>query len=291
MNLALKIVGLLPVSWIKAVSRAQWRHRWLKRGFNWCAGRFKNQDGEISNGIGKGLRFNPGGSNAGYLLGTSEPGVQAVLAALIKPQMTVYDVGANVGFLSLIASRLVGPNGCVVCFEPLPSNASQIEHNARLNGFMRISVRSEALGAMDGTANFLVSADPTLGKLAMLGSSVPKQAGEITVTVRQLGSLIEEANLPLPHLIKIDVEGAETDVLAGAANCLRKARPLLMIELHGTNAAVSAALKSMDYHAVVLGSRKAIVDSPWNAYVIAAPKEHMGFVQAVDDLCSLPTER
>src|SRR5690242_341237 len=106
-----KVVGLLPHSWIRTVSRAQWRHPWLKRGFDLVANRIRNQDGTIRQGVGKGLRFNPGASSPGFLLGTTESGVQNALAALLKPGMTVLDVGANVGFLSVIAARLVGPTG------------------------------------------------------------------------------------------------------------------------------------------------------------------------------------
>ena len=275
----------MPLSWVRAVSAAQWKHPWLRQAFQWCARRLRNQDGQIQRGAGKGLWFNPGQANAGYLLGTSEPEVQSALAALLRPGMTVYDVGANVGFLSVIAARLVGPAGRVVCFEPLPDNARQIEYNARLNGFAHVAVRAEALGAADGTARFLLSAEPTWGALASASPKVNGQVNEAAVPVRRLDGAVADAGLPLPEVIKIDVEGAEADVLAGAAATLGEARPILMIELHGTNAAVADALHRLRYRARVLGRATAVVDSPWNAYVIAAPEERAEWVGALDRVC------
>jgi FkbM family methyltransferase len=271
--------------WMAAAFRARWRYPWLNTLFVWGAAKFKNQDGTIQKGVGKGLRFNPGQSHASFLLGTSEPEFQRLMATLLKPGMVVYDVGANVGFHAVIAARLVGLGGRVVCFEPLPSNARQIAHNARLNGFIQITVRPEALGATNGNARFLVSDRPTWGALASARSTVPKGVGEMEVKIRRLDSLISEGLLPLPNLIKIDVEGAEVDVLAGAAETIHKARPILMIELHGTNSAVSAALTDLGYDAAVLGEPGDIMDAHWNALVVAAPREHSDWIPAFHNLC------
>jgi FkbM family methyltransferase len=236
------------------------------------------------------LKFNAGQTNAGFLLGTSEPGLQRAMEHLIEDRMTVYDVGANVGFLTVIAARLVGPSGRVFSFEPLPSNADKITHNLKLNGFEQVSVRQVALGAQNGEAAFLVSAEPTWGKLASLGVEVSQQIDEITVPVHRLDTIMREEDLPAPDLIKIDVEGAEVDVLSGAGELLRGARPLLMIELHGTNQGVSAALRSLNYHSVVLGSPLPIVDAPWDAYVIASPMEKTQLVSAVNALAKSSIE-
>lgn len=277
MNLLLQIVAYLPRSWVyKAYGwygRLEWwSHPWLAWAVNSAASRFKHRDGVIQQGIGRGLRLNPGDSTVSYLLGTAEPETQAVLAALVRPGMTVYDVGANVGFFSMIAARLVGPRGYVVCFEPLPINAYQIVHNAALNGFTHVLAREEALGREDGPSRFLVSRGSSHSRLASAGS-VWWPMGELTVTVRRLDFLIAEAGLPKPDLIKIDVEGTEADVLAGAAQTLATARPLLLIELHGTNEPVARLLAEHGYSAAVLGSRARVIESPWNAHVIAVPEE------------------
>ena len=282
MSSVTRLGGLLPRSWIKVVSRAQWKHPLLKRVFDFCADKFRNQDGTIQQGAGKGLRFNVGQSNAGFLLGTAEPSVQVALQSLIKPGMTFYDVGANVGFLSVIAARLVGANGRVVCFEPLPENIHQIEHNIRLNSFKQVDVRHEALGDENGEALFLVSAETTWGKLAKVGPSVAMQVGEIKVPVRRLDSMIENNELPQPDVIKIDVEGAEVSVLEGARESLNKARPILLVELHGTNRGVSDELNELNYTTAVLGSTLSIVDAPWDAYVLAIPSERSDLLPVLE---------
>lgn len=291
MNLLAKSLGLLPSSWLKFASRAQWKHPLFNRVFHYAAARLKNQDGMIQQGVGKGLRFNAGNSNAGFILGTSEPGVQHAMGQLIKSGMTVYDVGANIGFLSVIAARLVGSGGRVICFEPLPDNVLQIRHNAQLNDFTHIDVRQEALGAEDSEAQFLVSSESTWGKLAGLGSVPANQIGEITVKVKTLDSVLASEGLPIPDLMKIDIEGAEAAMLAGTSETIRRTRPILMIELHGTNTEVSTILDGFGYRAVVIGSHASINESPWDAYAIAAPSERTDLVQIMTELSSFNEKR
>ncbi len=285
MSVLPQLVGLLPTPFIKSVARAQWRHPALKRCFSYGAGLLRGRDGRIRKGAGRGLWFNTGSANAGFLLGTSEPAVQAMLRGLLRPGMTVYDIGANVGFLSMVAARLVGSSGSVVCFEPLPANARQLEHNAELNLFGHVSVHCVAVGSRNTTARFVTSAEPTWGRLAGLPGEVAGRTGEIEVPVRTLDSLIEERPLPRPDLIKIDVEGAEADVLRGARQLISSARPLLLIELHGTNAVVDEELRKLSYRSYVIGSTTEIPEAPWDAYVAAAPDERTDLVFAAKTLC------
>src|SRR5260221_2192833 len=137
--------GLVPLSLIKGVSRARWRHPWLKRWLEWGADALRNQDGVIKHGVGQGLRFNTGRSAAGFLLGTSEPAIQNILRMLVKPGAVLYDIGANVGFLTVISARLAGPSGHVFAFEPLAENVRCLKHNVQLNGFDFVEVNEGAL--------------------------------------------------------------------------------------------------------------------------------------------------
>ncbi len=287
MRILVKFASLLPRSWIRTISNARWRWPWLRRALDLAANQFRNQDGVIQSGVGQGLKFNTGRSNAGYLLGTTEPAIQNVLKTHLQPGMTFWDAGANVGFFSVLAARLVGPEGHVVCFEPLPSNADQIAYNARLNGFDHLIVRREALGRADGQTAFLVTPDPTMGMLANSGFRKPDQATveEIPITVRSLDRLANEG-LPRPDVIKLDVEGVEGEVLAGGSRLLRDLRPILLIELHGTNADVAAELEALDYHSAVVGSDKPVASAPWNAYVIAVPRERADLASKVDAFCA-----
>ena len=92
----------------------------------------------IGAGPGRGLRFDVGGGNPDFAAGTYEPPVQQALADCLKPGDVVLDVGANVGFIAVIAAKLVGPAGRVVAFEPVPENARLVRRNARLNGLSRL---------------------------------------------------------------------------------------------------------------------------------------------------------
>lgn len=281
----------MPRSWIKAVSNASFRHPSVRRVFEWSAKRIQGQQGKIRQGVGKGLLFNPGGSNAGYLLGTSEPGVQRAMQMLLKPGMTFFDVGANVGFHSTVACRLIDPaRGHVISFEPLAANCDQIEINARLNHFDCVRVMRVALGNHDGEARFLLSEISSRGALETAGRIPTSPAGTATVQIRRLDTLMRESHFPAPDLMKIDVEGAEVEVLAGAHETLMRQRPLLMIELHGTNAGVAAALEAIGYRPSVLGRSGSIVEVPWDAYIIAAPVERTDLDECIAALSTPAVE-
>ena len=274
MDILTSIVSRLPRDLVEAASNAQWRNPLFKRAFDMVANRFKNRDGVIARGMGKGLRFNVGRSDGSYLLGTTEHGVQLALAAALKPGMTFYDIGANVGFHSMIAARLVGPaTGHVVSFEPVEENARCISYNARLNGFARLQLKRCALSDVEQNGRFWLSEEPTWGALATVGNEPTRCIGSIVVPVRRLDDVVLGDELPPPNVIKIDVEGAEGGVLRGGARTFGEYRPIVMIELHGTNALVAELLGAMNYTSVVIGSRASITDSPWDAYVVAAPSE------------------
>ena len=287
MSILTKIVARIPRDLVEAASNAQWRNPLFKRAFDLVADRFKNRDGVIARGVGQGLRLNVGRSHGGYLLGTTEPAVQAALAAVLKPGMTYYDIGANVGFHSMIAARLVDPvRGNVICFEPVEENARCLVHNAQLNSFDRVQVKQFALSDVEQEGRFWLSDEPTWGTLVSVGNEPSRCIGSITIPVQRLDDVVAQDSLPLPNVIKIDVEGAEEGVLKGGARTIRDARPILMIELHGTNTAIDQLLGAMNYTAVVLGSPDTILDSPWDAYVVAAPAEQTNLQPLLEQLRS-----
>ena len=121
------------------------------------------------------------------------------------------------------------------------------------------------------------------GKLADAASGAD-EVEIISVPVRRLDDLLAEPGSTPPDLVKIDVEGAETDVLRGAAQTLAKVRPILLIELHGTNEAVAHLLSEAGYLSRVLGSRSTMLESPWNAQIIALPAERADLVPLADML-------
>lgn len=271
----MKMAALVPRALLVVAFQSKWRHSWIKPIIDWGAGAFRNREGVIQRGVGKGLRFDPGDAHASYLLGMNEPDLQNVLSEILKPGMTFFDVGSTVGFQCMLAARLVGPAGRVVAFEPVPDNAWHTEHNARLNDFAHVTVREEALGNRDCDAEpFVLSKAPTAGRLATVKRPPQYPAGTINVHLRKLDTVMREPSMPVPDVIKIDVEGVEADVMEGAMDTIGRYRPTLLIELHATNAPVAAVLEKLDnYSALALEGSRDVLSAHWNAYIIAVPSE------------------
>lgn len=146
-----------------------------------------------------------------------EPGVSEVLRALTRPGMRAADVGANVGLLSLVMGAAVGPEGRLHAFEPEPGLRRQLEKMLRVNGIGWATVHPVAVGRENAQATFHVS--PVLGHSSLYG--LPEADGVATpleIEVRRLDDLIPPGE-PL-DVVKIDVEGAELDVLAGMPRLL-----------------------------------------------------------------------
>lgn len=270
MALLQRALGLLPVPLIKRAAALQWKHPLLRRVIQAVADRMRDRDAQIPHGVGRGLWFNAGRSNAGYVLGTNEPLLQRALALLLKPGMTVLDVGASVGFQSVLAAHLVGAQGRVLALEPLPENAARAAHNARLNGFAHLTVMEVAVADADGEATFHTSDRPNWGRLE---DTPPQARGTLPVKVRSIDSVAAELGLH-PSAIKIDVEGGERKVLEGARRTLEADRPVLFLDCHGTNREVAAFLEGMRYRPVVLGGEGVpLPEARWDAQVVALPVE------------------
>jgi FkbM family methyltransferase len=216
----------------------------------------------VLRGPARGLRFNPSGTKAGYLLGRDEPEVQRCFAEALKSGDVVYDVGAAAGFFTVLAARLVGDGGRVYAFEPLPRHAEAVRQNARINDFTNVAVIEAACGRVPGRDILLVPEDDS----TQTGSHRP--SGEpLDVEV----VAIDDLGLPPPQLVKIDVEGAEVDVLHGLINTLERSRPLIVCELHGTNDHTAQLLQGLHYKLELFDSRS-VARAPWGTPALARPE-------------------
>jgi FkbM family methyltransferase len=238
----------------------------------------RHRDMRIMRGPMAGVRINLGGSFLRYLTGDAEPEVQQALAELIKPGQTVYDVGANIGFFTILCSRLVGPNGKVYAFEPIPENLATLRHNIALNGLTNVVVVEKALSSSTGTAGMFVSPWSAFHSLNVDGASKQDnhgpEAGEIMVETVTLDEFVSAAGVPAPDLIKIDVEGAELIVVEGMAHVLESVQPLLLVELHDTKLGYIEFVDSIDYSARVIdGDSPELADADRNVHTIAWPRE------------------
>src|SRR5690242_1374769 len=100
----------------------------------------------ILSGPARGMRWVIGASNHGCWIGTYERHTQKVLTEIIRPGDIVLDIGANVGFYTLLAARLVGSSGLVIAFEPFEPNIQQFERHVALNGLSWVRLERSAVG-------------------------------------------------------------------------------------------------------------------------------------------------
>jgi FkbM family methyltransferase len=205
-----------------------------------------------------------------YVFGTHEPGVVHGLEELVQPGWTAIDVGANIGYFTLLMANRVGPQGKVIAFEPLAENFSILQENIKLNSHR--NVVAENLALMSRTERIeLRSATP--GAITWVASARVDQNSAVesqTVEAISLDEYVQKNGIPKVDFIEIDVEGAEASVLDGAAGVLDRDKPILLIELHELDRFKDkhpAILKLRDhnYQARSLGIRQ------WQEHVIAEP--------------------
>lgn len=209
------------------------------------------------------------------LVGQYERTKMGLFRRCVKGGMVVVDVGANLGDFTLVAARAVGPSGKVVAFEPDPQNFGWLIKSVERNAFKNIEIRQEALSASEGVAPFFlsdVSGWHTLkaGQISLSGERAP-----ITVRTRPLDTL----TLDRLDVVKIDVEGAEYEVLSGAERHLAQFRPLLFVDLHASMGAdvegVSRMLRGLNYKLYGIGNHGRLRDriDP-NGELLAVPPTH-----------------
>jgi len=176
-----------------------------------------------------------------YLSGCPEPGVQGEIVNHLRAGACLYDVGAHIGFYSLLAARLVGGDGRVVAFEPDPANASVLQANVSRNGLSQVEVIQAALWSHCGVVTFQRSAAEHPELSSRRGTVVPSHATDLGSRLIEVEAVKLDAFSEyrcLPTMIKIDVEGGEIDVVNGAERLIALSRPVLLIEVHHQQAAV-----------------------------------------------------
>jgi FkbM family methyltransferase len=154
---------------------------------------------------------------------------------LLKPGDSAIDVGGHIGFFTMQMAAAVGPDGRIDAFEPLDSNANLLERSIAENGFGdRVRFQRAAVGAAPGTATltFPVETLNSGGAYLLRNGSAPL-AGNQKKDVPLVALDALELRRPV-RFIKMDVEGAEPQVLRGAARILKEDTPVILSELHPT---------------------------------------------------------
>ncbi len=164
-----------------------------------------------------------------FVYGTWEPEVLRAVTATVNPGMTVIDIGAHIGYYTLLFAKCVGPDGRVAAFEPLPVNFELLKKNIQLNELTYVQAFSQAVFSRNEEIILTVPDDlPHSGDASAYHGGGGKQ---FRVPAIALDTFCDSASLR-PDILKLDVEGAEYDVLIGAERTIDRYRPKLLIELH-----------------------------------------------------------
>lgn len=160
-----------------------------------------------------------------------EIGTTQVLESILQSGMVFIDAGAHVGYFSLIAARLVGPEGLVYSFEPDPSNHQLLEKNIELNNYKNVTPVNSALSDRPGTMTLHLTSLDT-GRHSLYPQDIPLK-GQINVPTTTLDAFLDARGWPQIDLIKMDVEGSEEDVINGMSELMkRNPKPQLLIEFN-----------------------------------------------------------
>ncbi len=214
-----------------------------------------------------------------YWLGTYEMDLQEAVASRIQPGWIVYDVGANIGYVSLVFAQAVGATGKVFAFEAFPENVRRLQCNLELN-LAQAHVEVVAAAVVDAArpVTFLVGPSNGMGKVeGSAGRQDVTYTQQLAVPGISLDEFAFAQGHPLPQAVKIDIEGGEVLALPGMSRLLKDARPLLFLELHGEAAARAAwqALNPLGYRISPMAHPdqevRAVEELDWKAYLVAIP--------------------
>jgi len=151
----------------------------------------------------------------------------------LQPGMTVLDIGAHHGLYTLLSSKLVGPSGRVISFEPSPRERKQLVRNVRINFCSNVLIEPYALGKEPARSDLFVVEGSEDGCNSLRPPVVESRTSTVRVDVVTLDEIAPKLRVTKVDFIKLDVEGAELEVLKGALGLLQTApRPVLLVEVY-----------------------------------------------------------
>jgi FkbM family methyltransferase len=171
------------------------------------------------------------------LLPQREAAIYTAMRRLLRPGDTVVDAGANIGAFSVPAARAIGPTGTLIAIEMMPRTAARLRANLARNGVVAEVVET-ALASVSGRS-VTAKIDPARGGQATLALAHTLDRGEtLTVVTRTLDEVL--AAVGDIALLKLDIEGAELDALAGATAVLARTRTIIFEQLDDRGELVAA---------------------------------------------------
>ena len=196
--------------------------------------------------IGYQMRLDMRAGHRRFALGTYEPEVAALIQSMLKSGNTVLDIGANIGYFTLLMAHLVGSKGRVIAFEPYLPVYSLLQENLLLNNLTWVQAECLAVADVAGEARMQSDQTNPLSFVTHLS-----EKGDLVVSTTSVDKYLESRKLSGLDFIKIDVEGAEDAVIRGMSRTLGSLRPVVLVEIHANDGGESETLnrlKENGYH-------------------------------------------
>ena len=195
----------------------------------------------ILQGKSRGKRWIIGSSNLECVLGSYEYEKARLFERRVRDSSVVYDIGAHVGFYTLLASELVSAAGKVIAFEPVPRNLKYLKKHLEINHCTNVIIIEAAVSDKSGSSLFSEGSKSSTGYLS--------QDGNLNVRTVAIDDLVMSGEIAPPDHIKIDVEGAELLVLKGAEFTLSSYAPELFLSTHSPKLHIDCCnlLSSLNY--------------------------------------------
>jgi len=272
------IARLLPQAVKKGIYRVKPLARLLRRSLNAAAPQglteVKVAVGELA-GMTFALDLQ---TEKDYWLGTYETDLQQAARKFTRPGMVIYDIGANIGYISMLFAHLSGENGSIYSFEALTENIQRLTHNIQLNHLQdRVHVNACAVVDYTRTVTFMTHSSGAMGKVIGSAGRDEHYLQKIRVNGLALDDFVFKQKNPAPDVIKMDIEGGEVLAIKGMRRILKESRPVFFIELHGEESAgvVWDSLTGCGYEFFLMkkGYKRVTTLNQigWKAYIIAQP--------------------
>lgn len=209
----------IPPSWITWTYTVLLRPKPLRKLAQWAVRNFFIKKEVECHGIRLALNPQDAVVSGALSLGCYETSLSELFRETIKPGMNVLDIGANIGLYSMIAAKGAGPSGRVVAVEPEAGNCAFVERSRKLNGFENISIINKAASDHEGTLNLYLCEENKADHRVYDNSG---DRPSVAVAATSIDFLMNELGVPHLDVIKIDVQGAEFQVITGMHKTLRE---------------------------------------------------------------------
>lgn len=213
-----------------------------------------------------------------YYTGSYEAGTLEFIKNNLKKGNCFVDIGANIGLMSIVASKVVGSEGKIYSFEPHPNTVKILRFNVNLNSIKNIEIIEKGVGSKSGEAKIYDRWDVNRGGASLLSSSSKQESYDIHIV--SLDEVFENIDV---NMIKIDIEGFELEALKGAVKILSAENPpILIVEC-------TQETEHQDYSREELYSWLKNTNSRFKFYKLKGSKSRKSKLIEITDKSELPT--